>query len=215
MAEKFRGSTAASPEPAASGRRRRAALSLMAAVGISAAAALSAVDAASADALSEAAGSYVVQPSSSIRFHVGQVGGGGIDGRFTAFSGTFKIVGNDVSRSTVAFTLRPASVSTGQARMDEFLRSDAVFDVDAHPAIAFRSTSVKRTGENGAVLDGTLTARGKSRPARFDVTVTSRSGRDIAFHVVGDILRSPYGMDVGTPIYSNVVHFDMQVAGRR
>ncbi|TIQ53780.1 MAG: polyisoprenoid-binding protein, partial [Mesorhizobium sp.] len=28
-------------------------------------------------------------------------------------------------------------------------------------------------------------------------------------------LRSRYGMDVGTPIYSNVVDFDMTLTGRR
>jgi polyisoprenoid-binding protein YceI len=29
------------------------------------------------------------------------------------------------------------------------------------------------------------------------------------------VLRSPYGMDVGTPIYSNVVRFDMELKARR
>ena len=31
----------------------------------------------------------------------------------------------------------------------------------------------------------------------------------------GDIFRSPYGMDAGTPIYSNVVRFDMDIRGKR
>jgi hypothetical protein len=29
------------------------------------------------------------------------------------------------------------------------------------------------------------------------------------------VLRSPYGMDVGTPIYSNVVQFDMRLKAKR
>jgi hypothetical protein len=29
------------------------------------------------------------------------------------------------------------------------------------------------------------------------------------------VLRAPYGMDVGTPIYSNVVQFDMELKGKR
>ncbi|RWB26073.1 MAG: polyisoprenoid-binding protein, partial [Mesorhizobium sp.] len=37
----------------------------------------------------------------------------------------------------------------------------------------------------------------------------------IRFHVTGQVLRSRYGMDVGTPIYSNVVDFDMTLTGRR
>jgi polyisoprenoid-binding protein YceI len=37
----------------------------------------------------------------------------------------------------------------------------------------------------------------------------------IGFTVSGRILRSHYAMDVGTPIYSNVVEFDMLVEGQR
>ena len=41
------------------------------------------------------------------------------------------------------------------------------------------------------------------------------SGSSISFHVTGKVFRSPYGMDAGTPIYSNVVQFDMMLKARR
>jgi len=170
---------------------------------------------AAADGLAEASGSYVIQPDSRIRFHVGNVAGSGIDGDFARFSGTFAINGHDIGRSDVDFVLLPASVRTSDKRVEDFLRSDAVFDAANHPKISFHSTQVSRSGENGAKVDGTLTARGRTGKASFDVSVRKRDRRNIAFHVTGRILRSPYGMDVGTPIYSNVVVFDMDLKGAR
>ncbi|PSJ64777.1 polyisoprenoid-binding protein [Mesorhizobium ephedrae] len=170
---------------------------------------------ASADALSEAAGRYRIDKTSSIRFSVDQAGGGGIRGSFGAYSGAFRIDGQDIAKSSVTITLYPKSVHANEARMENFLRSDAVFDVANHPEITFRSTAVKRIGEDAARIDGVLTARGKARKAQFDATLRRLSGGSISFHVTGSIYRSPYGMDVGTPIYSNVVQFDMVLNGTR
>lgn len=168
-----------------------------------------------ADALSEAAGRYSIEPSSRIAFHVGQVAGGGIDGDFAQFSGTFSIDGKNVGRSKVSFTLMPASVRAREKRVENFLRSDAVFDVEQFPEITFRSTGVTRTGESSALIDGMLTARGKTRKAQFTASVSDQAQNRIVFHVQGKVLRSLYDMDVGTPIYSNVVEFDMLLQGRR
>ncbi len=170
---------------------------------------------AAADALSEAAGSYRIDKSSTIRFAVDQVGGGGIKGNFPDYKGSFKIDGSAIGKSAVTITLYPRSVHASEARVEDFLRSDAVFDVADFPEITFRSTSVKRTGASTASIAGVLTARGKSRPAEFQATVSRQNGRAISFHVTGAIYRSPYGMGVGTPIYSNLVKFDMTLNGSR
>jgi len=171
---------------------------------------------AAADALAEAAGSYRIDGSSSIRFAVDQVGGGGgIKGSFPAYKGSFRIDGGNVGRSSVTITLYPQSVQASEARVEQFLRSDAVFDAAQYPEITFRSTSVTRTGASTAKIDGVLTARGKSRPASFQAAVGRRKGGAITFHVTGAIYRSPYGMGVGTPVYSNLVQFDMTLNGTR
>lgn len=170
---------------------------------------------ATADLLSEAAGNYRISNNSSIRFQVDQTGGGGIKGSFGSYSGNFRIDGKNLSKSSVTFTLFPKSVRTGEARVEDFLRSDAVFDVANHPEITFRSTSVQRIDDDDARIEGVLTARGKSRRAQFEAKLRERSGGGISFHVTGSIYRSPYGMDVGTPIYSNVVQFDMVLNGTR
>lgn len=172
----------------------------------------SAVDVPSLD---ETAGRYAISPSSNIAFKVDQIGGGGFSGRFTMFSGTFTLKAGDLAHALVNFDLKPQSVSTGQGRIDAFLRSSAVFDAGRFDTISFRSDHVEQTGADSARVRGTLTAKGHSAAEAFDVKLTSWNGRTIGFHVTGRILRSHYAMDVGTPIYSNVVQFDMTIEGRR
>ncbi|TIS95126.1 YceI family protein [Mesorhizobium sp.] len=167
-------------------------------------------------ALSDAAGSYTISPAaSSIRFSIGKAGGGGLDGAFARFKGSIRIDNSDVGRSRVNITIFPESVGTGQSRVDAFLRSDAVFDAANNPEIQFRSTSVKRIGDTTALITGRLTARGKTFPEKFTAELGGLKSGRIRFHVTGKVLRSRYGMDVGTPIYSNVVNFDMTLTGKR
>jgi polyisoprenoid-binding protein YceI len=167
-------------------------------------------------ALSDAAGSYTISPAgSSIRFSVGKAGGGGLAGAFARFKGSIRIDNSNVGRSQVNITIFPESVGTGQGRVDAFLRSDAVFDAANNPEIQFRSTSVRRIGETSALVTGRLTARGKTFSEKFTAELAGLKKGTIKFHVTGKVLRSHYGMDVGTPIYSNVVDFDMTLTGRR
>lgn len=173
-------------------------------------------DSASAVALTDAAGRYAVSPSgSSIHFVIGKAGGGGLNGAFGRFKGTIRIDGGDIGRSQVDITIFPESVGTGQGRVDAFLKSDAVFDVARSHQITFRSTSVQRTGDNSAVITGQLTARGHTNTEKFTVVLLGTNGGQIRFHVSGNVYRSRYKMDVGTPLYSNIVAFDMQFTGHR
>ncbi|KSV68403.1 Protein YceI [compost metagenome] len=186
------------------------ALALLAAMSVSPSLAVGA-----APDLADAAGNYGITPASRIHFTVAQAGGGGIVGDFGKFSGSFRIDRNDVDHSTVEFTLYPESVKTGEKRTEDFLKSSAVFDTANYSTVTFRSTNVKQTGPATAAVEGTLTARGTSRKERFSVTLLDWNRGSIAFNIRGNIHRSPYGMDVGTPIYSNVVEFDMNIKGQR
>ncbi len=177
--------------------------------------ALSLIAPARADTLSTLNGRYTIDPSSRVAFSVAQIGGGGINGVFGRFSGTFDLRPDDIARSSVRFALQPESVATGESRVESFLRSSAVFDVAVYPVITFRSTAIQQKGSNHAVIQGELTARGITHRQTFEATLVERQGRTIAFHVVGDVMRTPYGMDVGLPIYSNIVRFDMTLTGQR
>jgi len=170
---------------------------------------------AAATDLKDAAGNYAIMTAgSSLAFAVDSIAGKGISGKFVQYDGSIVIDG-DIGRSSVRITIFPASVETGQDRVDAFLKSNAVFDVANEHAISFRSTGVRRTGESSAIITGVLTARGRSRPATFQASLEGMDRNWISFHVTGKVLRSPYGMDAGTPIYSNVVQFDMRLRARR
>ena len=166
--------------------------------------------------LQDAAGKYRIAPSASrITFSIPKSGGGALTGSFRIFSGSIVIDGRNVARSRVEIAIDPRSVAAGTERVDAFLKSDAVFNAPPERQITFRSASVQQTGDTAASVAGPLTARGKTHNETFQVVLGSLEGRRIGFHVTGRILRSRYGMDVGTPIYSNVVDFDMTLAGDR
>jgi polyisoprenoid-binding protein YceI len=90
-----------------------------------------------------------------------------------------------------------------------------VFDAVRERAIVFRSARVIRTGPDTATIEGSLTARGRTFRETFHARLAEFRPGIIRFHVSGKVLRSRYGMDVGTPLYSNVVDFNMDLAVRR
>lgn len=170
---------------------------------------------ASGEGLASVSGHYAIQPSSHVAFSVDQVGSGGIAGTFGQFSGNFDLNSQNIAKSSVSFTLKPGSVSTQQQRITDFLQSSAVFDVKNYPTITFHSTRVSQTGPTTATIEGDLSAHGKTHKETFTASLDGHDGSLITFHVAGGVLRSLYGMDVGTPIYSNVVKFDMNLQGKK
>ncbi len=170
---------------------------------------------AKAPSLDDAAGRYAIDGSSKINFSVDQVGGGGISGSFGKFSGTFQLDGKDIRRSVVEFSLFPETVQTGEERIEKFLRSSAIFDTKTYPKIVFRSTKITQTSDDTAEIEGNLTAKGMTKTEHFTATLTKWNRRVISFHIRGGVYRTRYNMSTGTPIYSNIVQFDMVVNGQK
>lgn len=167
-----------------------------------------------ADELSDVAGRYRVLSSSHIHFSVAQMGGAAIEGEFRQFKGIFQIE-KTIGRSKVEFSLAPASVTAADPRIEEFMKSEAVFDVANHPTVSFKSTNVTRTGGDSASIDGQLSAKGVTRPTRFSIAFQGQKGKMLKFHVTGKLSRAMFKMDVGTPIYSNMVVLDMDLVGQK
>lgn len=86
-----------------------------------------------------------------------------VRGRFTDFSGTIEIA-ETPEASSVSVEIATASVQTNQEQRDGHLRSADFFDVEKWPAIVFRSTGVRITGEMTFEMDGELNVRDVSRP---------------------------------------------------
>ncbi|MDH7800740.1 MULTISPECIES: YceI family protein [unclassified Rhizobium] len=169
----------------------------------------------SASPFSSAAGRYRIDPASHIAFSIDQVAGPGIKGTIPDISGRFDIDPDQPSKSFVEIKLNPSSVKTGQERVENFLRSSAVFNIATYPQIVFRSNRVTQDGPRSAVVEGILTARGVSRPETFHATFVEQQKGSVTFHVTGNVPRMPYGMGVGVPLYSNTVAFDIDLKGVR
>ncbi|WP_051228148.1 YceI family protein [Pleomorphomonas oryzae] len=160
------------------------------------------------------AGRYAVGERSSVTFSITGALVPTVHGSFRSFSGTFHLDPVHAERSSVAFSVASGSVTTGIAPLDSLLRSSAVFDAADHPDIRFASTAVRRTSETTAEVDGLLTLKGQTLAEHFTVTLTGQGDGRPEFHVVGRVARSAFGMNIGRPLYSDDVVFDLAVDGR-
>jgi polyisoprenoid-binding protein YceI len=97
-----------------------------------------------------------------------------VRGQFGDFDGTAHVDAENPAASTVALTIRAASISTGTADRDGHLTSGDFFDVENHPEITFTSTSVERDGTEWTIA-GDLTIKGvtKSVTIPFEETGTA------------------------------------------
>jgi len=91
-----------------------------------------------------------------------------VRGHFTDFEGTIQFNESQPEQSSVGFTIKTASVDTGEPDRDKDLRSENFFAVDQYPTIAFKSTRVKGNGRQLEVT-GDLTMRGVTKEVMLPV----------------------------------------------
>jgi polyisoprenoid-binding protein YceI len=82
-----------------------------------------------------------------------------VPGTFTKFSGTIVVDRANLENSTVEARIEVASVDTRNGMRDDDLRSDKFFSAVKLPAITFKSTSWKKTGDDTYDVTGNLTIR--------------------------------------------------------
>ena len=94
-----------------------------------------------------------------------------VRGAFYSISGTAEIDEENLAASSIRVVIDAASIDTGVDRRDEHLRSGDFLDVESHPEITFRSTSMEAIGDTELQVTGDLTIRGNTREVTFPVTV--------------------------------------------
>ncbi len=72
--------------------------------------------------------------------------------------------------ASVAVTIETQKIWTGEPDRDAHLRSPDFLDVEQHPLITFRSTSVDLLGGHEYAVHGNLTIRGVTRPVTLRTT---------------------------------------------
>jgi polyisoprenoid-binding protein YceI len=117
------------------------------------------------------AGTYAFDPThSSVEFVARHLMVSKVRGRLAPPTGTF-IIAEDPTQSSVAVTLDPATVSTGDETRDNHLRSADFFDVEHYPTVSFASTGVRHIKGNKWQLNGHLTIKDVTRPVTLDLEV--------------------------------------------
>ncbi|HXX66402.1 MAG TPA: YceI family protein [Polyangiaceae bacterium] len=93
-----------------------------------------------------------------------------VHGSFGKYTAWVSIDDADIAKSTAHIEIDAASISTGNDKRDDHLRSADFFDVAHFPKIVFDSTRVERRGQASLSLTGNLTIRNVTRPVVLDVS---------------------------------------------
>lgn len=126
--------------------------------------------------------------------------------RFDSVKGTLLFDPADVTKSKIELTIDPRSVdanfpaamykayfptSSFTGWSDEIGSSPNYLDGKTHPAITFKSTSVKVTGARTGAVTGDLTFRGVTKPVTLAVTF----GGDLAKHPMANVPAIGFGAE--------------------
>jgi len=119
-------------------------------------------------------GTYNIDPAHSlIGFAVRHLEINWVEGRFKDFKGIINYDEKDVTKSSVEFTAKVASIDTEVEARDKHLRTADFFDAEKYPEMTFRSTRVERKGKDGYVLHGDLTLKGVTKPVALPFRLTA------------------------------------------
>lgn len=128
-----------------------------------------------------------------------------VRGRFNDFKGTVNLDPANLAKSSVEFRVKATSIDTGLADRDKHLRAEDFFDVEKHPEIVFKSTSIKPTGKDTYAVTGDFTMRGVTKKITLPVTFLG-SAKDpwgnvrAGFETAATINRKDYGMNWNTAL---------------
>ncbi len=122
-----------------------------------------------------------------------------VRGHFDRFHGDI-VIGDDPTESSVQVEVDLTSVTTGDAKRDDHLRSPDFFHVDEHPTMSFASTAVRRGKGDRWTVEGDLTIAGVTRPIELEVTFEGAAQSpwgttSIGFSATGRLNREDFGLN--------------------
>jgi polyisoprenoid-binding protein YceI len=168
-----------------------------------------------------AADTYMLDPTHTYpSFEADHLGGLSVwRGKFTKSSGTVTL-DRAAKTGTVDVTVDPASVQTGNTKLDEHLQSDAFFDVSKYPSVTYKGTEIRFDGDKPVEVVGSLTMHGVTKP--LNLTIDSFKcmqhpmlKREVCgVEASAHFNRADYGMDFGSKYgFSMDTKLDIQAEG--
>jgi polyisoprenoid-binding protein YceI len=146
-----------------------------------------------------------------------------VPGRFEKFSATINYDETSPEKSTTAFTIDAASVSTDNDKRDGHLRSSDFFNVEKFPTLTFRSTKVEKTLQKNVYnVTGDFTMLGVTKPVTVQVEVVGIGPDGFGntkggFQVTGSLNRKEFGMiwnkalDANNALLGDEVKFQVSI----
>lgn len=136
---------------------------------------------------------------STARFWVRHMMISKVHGEFSDLTGRVAFAPSAPEEATVEANIGVASLTTNQDQRDAHLKSADFFDAEKFPAIHFKSTSIRKTGDEAFDVTGDLTIHGVTKPVTFKTTITPEvknpnGGYKIGFSVTGMLNREDFGM---------------------
>jgi polyisoprenoid-binding protein YceI len=142
----------------------------------------------------------VDQAHSEISFKVKHLMIANVKGSFKIFDANIYTEAKDFTTAVIDLWIDSSSISTGDEKRDEHLRSADFFDVENHKQITFTSSSMASPDSNGKVeLWGEFTMRGITRNIKLDcefggITLDPWGNEKAGFSIAGIIKRSDWGL---------------------
>ena len=138
----------------------------------------------------------------TVEFRVRHAGVAKVRGVFGDFEGALTIDEDGTARASASVDV--ASLDTRIAARDEHLRSADFFDVEHHPRLTFRSTSIALDGDEVRVA-GELTIRGVTKPIELTgelggTGVDEEGNERIGLELRGSLDRRDYGLTWNTVV---------------
>ena len=163
-----------------------------------------------------AADTYKFDPThTAIVFHINHFGFSNPSGKFMNVDGTLVLDQKDPAASKVNVTIPIAALDTDVPALDAKLKEKDFFDATAYPTANFVSTKVEVTGKDTAIVHGTLTLHGVSKPVDLNVRLNKIGANfmnkpTVGFSAAATIKRSDFGITTYLPALGDDVRLDIE-----
>jgi polyisoprenoid-binding protein YceI len=149
-------------------------------------------------------GTWTIDPvHSDVAFTVRHMMVSKVRGHFTRFEGEL-VLASDPVDSAVTATIDLRSIDTNNPQRDDDLRSANFLEIQTHPTMTYRSTSIRHS-EDGFDVDGDLSLHGVTRQVPLALVVNGFTrdpygGTRAGFSATAEIDRKDFGITTNIPM---------------